>query len=185
MENTPDPDPPIRAHRTPAEEHAWWIHLDAWVARLRRSHEHLWPPTAISVAQREHGRLRQRPWPECWRHHPGLVQLLDALRAWQTELIRVPFTEVTARAFVEWHTVVEQMLAQEVQAIAKYCGTGHRGPDVRPPKSRGHPVGRAHGPWSDVPGDRAEHDPARQSERPEHGHTRRKSSETPSSEGLA
>lgn len=185
MDGTPNPDPLVGAHRTPAEDHAWWIHLDAWVMHLRRSHEHLWPPTAISAAHREHGRIRQRPWPECWRRHLGLVQLLDALRAWHTELVRLPLTDTTARAFVDWHTVVEQMLAQEVQAIAKYCGNGHRGPDVGPGKSRTHLTGKAHGPWSDVPGDTAQHDPAGQSEHPLHGHTRRKSSEKPSSEGLA
>jgi hypothetical protein len=185
MDKTPNPDPITSAHRTPAEEHAWWIHLDAWVTRLRRSHEHLWPPAATSAAHREHGRLRQRPWPECWRRHPGLVQVLDALRAWQTELVRLPFTEETARTFVDWHAVVEQMLAQEVQAIAKYCGNGHRGPDVGPRRPRTHLAGTEHGPWSDAPGHSTQHEPTGPKQHQTlHEHTRRKLSEKPSSEGL-
>ena len=111
--------------------------------------------------------------------------MLDALRAWQTELVRLPFTEETARAFVDWHTIVEQMLAQEVQAIAKYCGNGHRGPDVEPRKSRAHLAGKAQGPWSDAPGHSTQHEPAGPNEHQTmHEHTRRKFSDKPSSEGL-
>jgi hypothetical protein len=185
MDDTPNPDQLERAQRTPAEEHAWWIHLDAWVTRLRRGHEHLWPPIATSVAHREHGRLRQRPWPECWRSHPGLVEFLNALRVWQTELVALPLTDATARAFVDWYTVVEQMLAQDVQAIAKYCANGHRDPDVGPPKSRSHLVGKAHGPWSDAPVGSTQHDPAgRNEQQTPQQDGRGTSGGTPSSEGL-
>jgi hypothetical protein len=183
---TPKPDPyPGTAHRTPFEEHAWWIHLDAWVTRLRRSHEHLWPPAATSAAHREHGRVRQRPWPDCWRGHPGLVHLLDALRAWHSNLVRLPLTDETPRAFVERHTVVERMLAREVQAIAKYCATGHRGPDVGPPRSRSHLAEKAHGPWTDLAGHPPQHGNAAQPEhRTEQERTLPKSPDHPSSEGL-
>jgi hypothetical protein len=186
MGTTPNPDPHSGgAQRTPAEEHAWWTLLDAWVTNLRRSHEHLWPPPAISGTEREHGRLRQRPWPECWQRHPGLVELLDALRVWQSDLVRLRFTERTARAFVDWHGVVEQMLAQEVQVIAKYCAHGHRAPDLGARTSRAHPAGKAHGPGFDLPGHPAPHYTAgRDERRSQHKHTRRNPADHPPGEEL-
>jgi hypothetical protein len=174
MKETPKPDPSAGGHLTPAEQHAWWIYLDAWVTRLRRSHEHLWPPPATSAAHREHGRVRQRPWPECWRGHLGLVHLLEALRAWHSELVRLPLTDETARAFVEWHTVVEQVLAREVQTIAKYCANGHRGPNVVRPKTSIDFTGTARPAWSDhLAGDVAQHE-----------RSQRKRGDHPASEGL-
>jgi hypothetical protein len=187
MRTTPDPDPHSgHAQRTPSEEHAWWARLDAWVTNLRRAHEHLWPPPAISSTHREGGRIRQHPWPECWQQrHPGLVELLDALRVWHSDLVRVPFTGQTARAFVDWHTTVQQALAQEVQVIAKYCAHGHRAPDAGPHTSRAHPAGKAHGPSSDLPGHPAPHHTAgRDARRPQREHTRRNPGDHPSSEGL-
>lgn len=185
MDTTPNPDSNPGARRTPAEEHAWWTHLDDWVTHLRHSHEHLWPPPATSVAHKEPGRLRQYPWPECWRRHPGLVALLDALRVWHTVLVSQPLTDETARAFVDWHTIVEQMLAQEVQAIAKYCPRGrHRGPDVGPRPSRAHLAGKAYGPWSDPPDHREPLQAPAQHEHRHHKETRRNPADHPSSEGL-
>ena len=149
MKETPSTDPPRRAHLTPAELHAWWIEFDAWVRRLRDSHEHLWPPPATSVKDKDFGKVRQLPWPDCWPRHAGLVEFLDGLFSWHSILLKLPLTEHSARSWVDWHTIVEQTLAKEIQVIAKYCRNGHRGPDVAKPETAMELTGKARATWSD------------------------------------
>ncbi len=157
MDETPDPSPPIaRSRRTPAEQHAWWLQMDAWVARLRNNHDHLWPVHPVIQSK-----VRRRPWPDCWRRHPGLVEFLDGLRQWHTTLVTVPPTEHTAKAMVDWHIVVEHTLAEQVQTIAKFCEHGHRGPGVREDKKTTDLSGKAHGPWDDSPAASQRDDPPR------------------------
>jgi hypothetical protein len=160
MEETPDPANPIGSRRSPAEQHAWWMQMDAWVARLRNDHDHLWPTTPVIQSK-----VRRRPWPPCWRRHTGLVQFLDFLRQWQSAMLTAPPTEHTAKAMVDWHIVIEHTLAEEVQTIAKYCEHGHRGPGVPQAKKITDLTGKARGHWADPPA------VPRQGEQPRRPHT--------------
>ena len=141
MADTVDPDIPFAEwRRSPAERHAWWMLMDAWVARLRNNHEHLWPPNP---------RKRERPWPPCWRRHPSLVDFLDAMRRWHTWIVTPPPTIDTAKALVDWHLVVAHGVTQEVRAIAKHCANGHLGPDIRHAKKTIDLTSKARGHWAD------------------------------------
>jgi hypothetical protein len=175
MKENPSTDPPSRALLTPAELHAWWIELDGWVGRLRDSHEHLWPPPATSIKDKDLGKVRQLPWPECWPRHAGLVEFLNGLFSWHSILLKLAFTEQAARSWVDWHTIVEQTLAKEIQVIAKYCRNGHRGPDVAQPEPGADITGKTDVTWSDYFG--------RDASKPKTHHAKRR--DHPSSEGLA
>jgi hypothetical protein len=97
------------------------------------------------------GKVRRRPWPHCWRNHPGLVEFLAVLRQWHTTVASMPPTDLTAKAMVDWHVAVEHTLAEEVQNIARYCEHGHRGPAA--PQRGGFTdlAGHARAPSADSP----------------------------------
>lgn len=113
---------------TPAELHAQWAQLDAWVAQLHAAFEDFWPPAVKGLM--DHQRGRDLPWPACWRQHAGLVQDLVALKAWHDALLLAAGNESAAKSWMEWTSTVQHLLVPRVQRLARYCQHGHRDPAI-------------------------------------------------------
>ena len=123
----------------PAEMRAHWAQLEAWVARLHAAFEDFGPPVPKGIMENQ--RVRDLPWPPCWRQHPGLVEDLVALKAWHDALLLAAGNESAAKSWMEWTSTVHHLLVPRVQRLARYCQNGHREP-ARASESRlTEPVG--------------------------------------------
>ncbi len=109
-----------------AEQQAQEAELDLWVAQLQAWFEDYWPPAP--KGPREFQRVRDLPWPRCWRQHHGLVADLIALKAWSDALLQVGGDEAAAKSWMEWTSTVQHLLAPRIQRLARLCQHRHRGP---------------------------------------------------------
>ena len=94
---------------TPGEQAAHWAVLRAWVTWLYDRYE-------LSVEDRL---------PRCWPRHPGLVEELDALKAWREEIYSG--SQPSGQAARYWHAELRQVLHAATTQYALGCRTGHRG----------------------------------------------------------
>ena len=112
---SPDPGaqavrPVVEWHdKTPGEQAAAWAELRAWVTWLYDRYE-------LSVEDRL---------PRCWPRHPGLVEELDALKAWREEIYSG--SQPSGQAARYWHAELRQVLHAATTQYALGCRTGHRG----------------------------------------------------------
>ena len=94
--------------------------------RLHAAFEDFWPPVPKGIMENQ--RVRDLPWPPCWRQHPGLVEDLVALKAWHDALLLAAGNESAAKSWMEWTSTVQHLLVPRVQRLARYCQNGHREP---------------------------------------------------------
>jgi hypothetical protein len=98
---------------------AVWEDLVDWVIWLHDRYE-------LSVEHRL---------PDCWPHHPGLVEELTALKAWRAEIYTTPAPGTPqaanggqARA---WHGELRNVLHAATTIYAPTCRAGHKTPPRR------------------------------------------------------
>ena len=84
-----------------------WTDLVTWVCWLHDRYE-------LSVEERL---------PHCWAEHPGLVEELQALRAWRQEIWNAPRPSGQAARY--WHAEMRQVINAALTFYAAGCRAGH------------------------------------------------------------
>jgi hypothetical protein len=95
---------------TPGQQFAAWADLRAWVTWLADRYE-------LTVEERL---------PRCWALHPGLVEELQALRAWRKEIYGSGLRPA-GQAARYWHAELERVVHSATSRYAAGCRAGHRG----------------------------------------------------------
>ncbi len=93
---------------TPAQRRGEWVTLVEWV---------IWLHDRYELAQES--RI-----PECWTHHPGLIEELFALKAWREEIYTA--AQPSAQAARYWHAELRQVVQAASSFYAKGCRAGHK-----------------------------------------------------------
>ena len=84
-----------------------WNDLAGWVCWLHDRYE-------LSVEERL---------PHCWAEHPGLVEELQALKAWRQEIWGAPRPSGPAARY--WHAEMRQVISAALSFYAAGCRAGH------------------------------------------------------------